>query len=253
MLMLEKTLSSFNSISLNKLETSGLFQKRLDRKYVIPRSMIGELLEYCRDYYDILTIDGSRIFDYQTEYFDTPSFDYYHQHQNGRATRKKLRERTYLNSGERYLEIKCRTNKGTTVKHRVIVDGIMNAGEFIQEHSGFPPSHFNTTLITRYKRITLFHKTRIEKVTLDIDLTYIRGDQTVSYPNIVMVEIKVPNIHEGQLFHFMKKNSIRKGSLSKYCLGMISLDPCIKHNRFKRIYTRLVNLNNYGFSGLFHQ
>lgn len=251
--MLDISLSTFNTISLDKLETSGLFQKRLDRKYVIPRSMIGALLEYCRDYYDILTIDDSKIFDYQTTYFDTPDFSFYHQHQSGRATRKKLRERTYLNSGERYLEIKCRTNKGTTVKHRIVVDEVMDLSEFIQEHSGFSKNQLSSTLVTRYKRITLFHKTRIEKVTLDIDLTYLRGDQIVSYPNIVMVEIKVPNIHEGQLFHFMKNQGIRKGSLSKYCLGMISLDQCIKHNRFKRIYTRLVNLNNYGFSGFLHQ
>ncbi|MBL0134933.1 MAG: VTC domain-containing protein [Chitinophagaceae bacterium] len=251
--MLDKSLTTFNTISLNKLEASGLFQKRLDRKYVIPRSMIGELLEYCSDFYDILTIDDSRIFDYQTTYFDTPDFNFYHQHQSGRATRKKLRERTYLNSGEKYLEIKCRTNKGTTVKHRIVVDGAIDLSEFIEKHSGFSKNILSNTLVTRYKRITLFHKTRVEKVTLDLDLTYLRGDRIVSYPNIVMVEIKVPNLHEGQLFHFMKNHGIRKGSLSKYCLGMISLDNGIKHNRFKRIYTRLVNLNNYGFSGLLHQ
>lgn len=251
--MLDNSLSSFNMISLDRLEKSGLFQKRLDRKYVIPRALIGTLLDYCRDYYDILAIDGSRIFDYETAYFDTTELDFYHQHQSGRAARKKLRERTYLNSGERYLEIKCRTNKGATVKHRIEIDDVVDLSGFIQEHSGFSKSNLNSTLVTRYKRITLFHKTRIEKVTLDLELTYFRGEQIVSYPNIVMVEIKVPNMHEGQLFHFMKEHGIRKGSLSKYCLGMISLDPEIKHNRFKRTYTRLVNLNNHGFSGLLHQ
>jgi hypothetical protein len=251
--MLENSLSTFNEISLERLDASGLFQKRLDRKYVIPRLQVEALLEYCREYYDVLSIGGARIFEYETAYFDTPELDFYHQHQSGRATRKKLRERTYLNSGERYLEVKCRTNKGTTVKHRIAVDGVVDVSGFIEEHSGFSKSYLNSTLVTRYKRITLFHKTRTEKVTLDIELAYFRGEQTVTYPNIVMVEIKVPYMHEGQLFHFMKQHGIRKGSLSKYCLGMISLDQSIKHNRFKRIYTRLVNLNNHGFSGLLHQ
>lgn len=248
--MLDKSLSSYNTISLDKLETSGLFQKRLDRKYVILRLQLDELLEYCSEYYDVLTIDGCHIFDYETAYFDTPALDFYHQHQSGRAVRKKLRERTYLNSGERFVEVKCRTNKGTTVKHRIAVDGVMDTDGFIEKYSGFSKSHLENTLVSRYKRITLFHKTRIEKVTLDIDLSYYGKEHTISYPNIVMVEIKVPHNHEGQLFHFMKQHGIRKGSLSKYCLGMISIDNSIKHNRFKRIYTRLINLNNHGFSGL---
>lgn len=250
--MLETILSTFETISLDKLDESGLFQKRHDRKYVIPRMDLESLLDYCKENYSVLSIDGFRVFGYETSYFDTPGFDLYHQHHSGRASRKKLRERTYLDSGNKFLEIKNRTNKGLTEKHRVAMQTGSDLGEFIERHSGLSKQQLTTTLCTRYKRITLFHKSKVEKLTLDIDLVFYRDNQTVSYSNIVMIESKVPFGKEGQIFQYLKQKGIRKGSLSKYCLGMISLDKNIKHNRFKRIFTQLVNLNNNGSSGLLH-
>lgn len=251
--MLETVLSTFETLSLDKLESSGLFQKRHDRKYVIPKTDLEALLEFCKEYYAVLSIDGCRVFEYETRYFDTPEFDMYHQHHSGRAVRKKLRERTYLDSGAKFLEIKNRTNKGFTEKHRIPISPPTEMNGFIEHYSGFSNRQLTTTLTTRYKRITLFHKSKVEKLTLDMDLVFFRDDQAVSYSNIVMIESKAPLGKEGQVLQFLKQKGIRKGSLSKYCLGLISLIKDIKYNRFKRIFTQLVNLNNHGQSGLLHQ
>jgi hypothetical protein len=41
----------------------------------------------------------------------------------------------------------------------------------------------------------------------------------------------------------MKQLSIRSGSISKYCLGLIALHQPIKFNTFKPIYRRFAALN----------
>ena len=49
---------------------------------------------------------------------------FYNDHHNQRVNRHKIRFREYVDSGLIYLEVKCKTNKGKTVKKRLKVDKI---------------------------------------------------------------------------------------------------------------------------------
>jgi hypothetical protein len=42
----------------------------------------------------------------------------------------------------------------------------------------------------------------------------------------------------------MKEKGIREGGLSKYCLGLASIEPSLKTNTFKPILNRIYRLNH---------
>ena len=246
-------LDEFNAISLEQINASGLFQKRIDRKYVLPADALEELLHYCLPHYAILEINGTRQFDYNTDYYDTENLDTYHQHHSGRANRCKIRERRYLNTGLHYFEVKKRNHKGATEKIRMESAGKPEASELIKDHAGIEPELLINTLTSQYTRITLMHLSKNEKVTIDHQLRFSNEKNSVSYPNIIMVEIKTPSRNESQLVSYMKINGHREGSLSKYCFGLISLNPGLKHNRFKKSLTKILNKNRHGSARLLHQ
>lgn len=247
------SLDEFNTISLEQINASGLFQKRIDRKYVLPAEALGELLSYCHPYYAILEIKGERQFEYKTDYYDTENLDTYHHHHIGRANRFKIRERRYLNSGVHYFEVKKRNHKGATEKIRMESAGKAEASDMIKNHTGLAAEWLINTLTSQYTRITLMHRSKNEKVTIDHALRFSNGGNTVSYPNLLLVEIKTPSRNESQLVSYMKINGYREGSLSKYCFGLISLNPGLKHNRFKKSLTKILNKNRYGSARLLHQ
>lgn len=247
------SLNSFDTIPLEQINASGLFQKRIDRKYVLPAYTLEDILHYCQPFYKVLEINGVREFDYKTDYYDTRELDTYQQHHNGRANRCKIRERVYLNTGLHYFEVKKRSHKGATEKIRMEGSGIQKAGELIKTQAGFEPSLLINTLTSQYTRITLMHRSKNEKVTIDHHLGFSNNGHDISFPNILMVEIKTPSRNESQLVSYMKMNGHREGSLSKYCFGLIGLNPGLKHNRFKKALIKILNKNTHGSPRLLHQ
>lgn len=243
---IEQLLTGFDTLPLDQLESSGLFQNRVDRKYVLPSDKLDELLRFLQESYRVLEVDGKRCFSYQTRYFDTGSFDFYFQHHRDKPSRVKVRERTYLESGLQFVEVKQKEANGHTRKFRTPQQTLESAGAFIESHAGFPAESLSCTLQSRYQRITLFHKTELEKVTLDLGLSYCTDADEQGFPNILLLEIKTPGRTASKLIGWLKEQGIREGSLSKYVLGLISLHPELKHNRFKKAFTNILNKNNYG-------
>lgn len=251
--MNERLLHAFQSCSLEQINNSGLFRNRVDRKYVLPVEALEELLLYCQPYYQILEIKSIRSFSYQTDYYDTAMLTTYHLHHNGRGNRFKIRERSYINTGLHYVEVKKRNHKGATEKVRLEGSGVREAGTMIQAETGLSSKELIHTLRSRYTRISLLHKTENEKVTIDLDLSFSHQEKNLLLPHILMVEIKTPSRNESQLVSYMKRNGFRQGSLSKYCLGLIGLNPDLKHNRFKKSFTKILNKNKHGHSRILQQ
>lgn len=239
-------LASFEKISLDRLEESGLFQNRIDRKFVLPVDEINELLSFCQTDYHVLEVGGKRTFEYVTDYYDTGRFDFYFQHHRGKPSRVKVRERTYLDSGIHFVEVKQKLPNGNTKKFRTKETSVTGSSEFVQAYSGYGASDLQNTLTTKYNRITLFHKTAVEKITIDYNLRFSGNPGNVEFPNILLLEIKTPGRTDGALIRWFREKGYREGSLSKYVLGMISINPGLKHNRFKKAYTRILNKNNNG-------
>jgi hypothetical protein len=237
-------LHKFETLSLIDLQNKAPLLEREDKKFVLAMHQINNVLADCLEEYQILKIENDLFFDYKTAYYDTKDLELYQNHHNGKGNRNKIRKRLYVNSGFTFVEIKNKNNKGKTIKHRLESDNIIAAENFITTHSGLSVSNLTKTLSLEYSRITLLHKTKLEKVTLDYNLVFKDDKSTVKYENVVIAEVKTEKPTAIDFCDIMKKNTIREGSLSKYCLGLISLNNQIKHNNFKHRYNKILKINN---------
>ncbi|MFM6954425.1 MAG: polyphosphate polymerase domain-containing protein [Sphingobacteriaceae bacterium] len=236
-------LDFFDQISLEELQERAPMNRRLDRKYLISQDKLAVVLTACASDYQLLAIKGNRVFAYGTWYYDTPEYTLYHHHHQGKGNRFKVRKRLYAHSGETYVELKCKNNKGVTEKYRVAAANVAEASEFVFAHSGLHSESLIESLAIHYQRITLLHKTKPEKVTLDFNLEFRAGQAQADFTNLVIAEVKTEKGRDMDFAKLMKELGIRSGSISKYCLGLIALNQAIKFNTFKPIYRRFAALN----------
>ena len=95
---------------------------RTDTKFVAGIERVRELLFMAKNDYFVQQTGGMRILSYYSVYFDTKTFDMYVAHQNGKLNRQKIRIRSYVDSGDNFLEVKTKNNRGRTDKKRIPVD-----------------------------------------------------------------------------------------------------------------------------------
>ena len=144
---------------------------RTDTKFVTCKEKLVELLRLAQGKYYAQVIDGSKVANYMTTYWDTDDHHFYLEHHNGRAPRQKVRVRTYLDSNVSYLEVKTKNNHGRTKKKRVEVPtqditGENGNEEFLQGlvHRGMNDIH--PTVRNRFHRITLVNYGKTERLTM---------------------------------------------------------------------------------------
>ena len=99
------SVSKFKPISLDEMNSVALM-KRTDTKFVININYLPVVLNTLLKTYQILEIEGRRIMNYSSLYFDTEDFKFYLDHHNGRVNRTKIRQRKYVDSDLTFLEIK---------------------------------------------------------------------------------------------------------------------------------------------------
>ena len=112
-------LAALPTLTLDELVATAAMQTRIDRKYLLPRAALAEVVAAVATEAAILDIDGQRAFGYRSVYLDTPDLDSYFAAGRGRRRRFKVRTRSYLDTGTTWLEIKTRGPRGTTVKERI--------------------------------------------------------------------------------------------------------------------------------------
>ncbi len=95
-----------------------------------------------------------------------------------------------------------------------------------------------------YHRITLVGRYTPERITLDLDLSFGDGERRREYGDLAIAEVKQDARQPSAFLDLMKQQGVRSGSISKYCLGMVSLDGTIKHNRFKPQFSHLQKVIN---------
>jgi hypothetical protein len=239
-----KIINCFEKIGLITLQNKAPLLDRVDVKFAFSRLILDAVLQDCLDEYQILEIDGNFIFDYTTTYYDTANLLFYKQHRNGKGNRLKIRTRVYENSQVQFIEVKKKTNKGKTVKSRIASSNIALENKFLKEKTGFQMADLNENIISRYRRITLLHKQNREKITLDLNLNFENKDKKIAFDNIVIAEVKSEKNGSALFVKIMKFHKIKEGSLSKYCLGVLTLGNTEKYNNFKSLYVKLLNLNN---------
>ena len=188
------------------------------------------MLNRLKDDYLLVTHHGKSSQVYTTTYYDSSDLKYYLAHHNGHGNRMKVRTRTY-EDGSSFFEIKQKTNKGLTLKERQ---------HFEEQHiEGLAPK-----IKVIYERITLYDLQLQEKLTIDFNLKYLEGDNIINYPELIIAESKKIKNVSSAFMTLMKDKRIEKVSLSKYCLGVVSLFNEVKKNNFKGLVNKIQKLNN---------
>lgn len=214
-------------------------QDRVDTKFMFRESILPQVLKDMAKDYKVLEVANFRYSNYETLYFDTDDFALYRQHHNGKLNRFKFRSRKYVESDLHFFEVKFKSNKGRTVKERIKENETVRelegqAKDFLIETSGHDPSIYKAQLWVNYRRHTFVNKTTPERLTIDTNLTFINDVHRKTYDGLVIAEVKQgSSLEKSPFIALMKKYRVRPKSISKYCLGVISLHPQIKQNRFK--------------------
>ncbi|MGB0428849.1 MAG: polyphosphate polymerase domain-containing protein [Bacteroidia bacterium] len=238
-------LKQFNPISLTEMDKVALM-KRVDTKYVLTDAQLLEILPNIKKAYSSLQIDDRRLMKYNSQYFDTDSYDFYLQHHRGKAGRIKIRKRCYVDSGLCFLEIKRKNKKGATIKKRIKVDEldgfITNNEQSFLISSKMPNVDLVPTLSNSFSRITLVNKHSVERLTIDLGLQFNYGEP-IKGPKggLVIVEVKQPELDRNSpIIKELRHLGLRPQSMSKYCVGVALNIASIKHNRFKK-HLNLIN------------
>ena len=234
---LQQSLETMEPVSLAEMDSCKLLN-RIDTKYVLNVPDLIGLIDTVRNVYRVLCVETVRLSPYRTLYFDTHDHECYLQHHNGKLNRSKYRIREYCASGECFLEIKAKSNKGRTKKRRILIqeieESLSNASEnFIESVIGYVP-HLMPQLWTSFSRITLVNRWVPERVTLDLQLEFSDGSAHKAMPDLVVVEVKQERReNRSPVKESLRGLRIHPMRVSKYCLGTALLKPYLKSNRFK--------------------
>ena len=106
-----EALEAFAPVTLSEMDGVKLMN-RIDSKYLVNEtSLLGILSDAAGAGYRVLVTDGGRISQYDSVYYDTPQLRMFLDHRNRKLTRQKVRTRSYVNSGDTFLETKAGRRK----------------------------------------------------------------------------------------------------------------------------------------------
>jgi hypothetical protein len=245
------TLADFHPTTLDDMNGITL-QKRYDTKFIFHKDQLGDVFDHLAGNYKILEIGEHRSFTYETLYYDTDDYLFYHQHHNQKLNRYKIRCRLYRQSNQRYFEIKFKNNHKKTIKSRLpLTDGDIHSG-LSEESRIFAKKHMtagkcrivdqiNPKLKVEYNRITFINHANKERLTIDNDLTYIdKNYKRCRIDNLVIAELKSEKVSmNSALYQYLKGLKILPTRFSKYCMGVAMTEQRVKSNRFKKKLLRL--------------
>ncbi len=234
----------FTPISLDQLNSKAAMLERLDNKYVVRADVLRAAIEALAERFDILDINGTRAFTYETCYFDDDQLHSYFDHHQGRRRRCKVRVRKYTDAQLCFVEIKLKDKRGLTIKKRMKYSlekyGTLDdsAWQHIRQSYealyGEPFRHVLSPVIEmRYQRITLVAREGGERMTIDCHLQFqANGRVHHTGPDVFVVETKSANGNgvADKILRSLHQHPTQ--SCSKYCVGMAALQTVARHNRF---------------------
>lgn len=223
-------IGNYRCHDLNGLSKAELMD-RVDTKFLLTYEQVAFVIEALEQDYSVLEVEQQRCQKYESIYYDTNDLDLYYKHHNKRLNRHKVRVRRYLSTGQSYLEIKFKNNKGRTVKKRNPIDLSNNNTRYFDDNIAEQTKHIctnkalNPTLKNQYQRVSLACESIGERITIDFDLSqhsFSSGNSIcVSLSNLAVVELKQFKINRHspcyRLFRLMK---VKPVSFSKYCIGV---------------------------------
>lgn len=236
---IKNILNAFAPVSLEEANQKTGLMTRIDRKYWFAFPMLEKVLHELKPFCDVLEVNGKRIINYQTTYFDTPGNDMYLHHHSGRLERYKVRKRKYETSPAGFFEIKRKNNKGVTRKMRIEANfddkGIFpRENKFLIDNSPYSETELRPTLSNNFYRITLISKCRKDRCTIDLQTQFMNEANRYQLNDLVIFELKRSSqLNSSPIVPVLRKLGIRQRGLSKYCTGRALLDNSMKKNAFK--------------------
>lgn len=234
----------FETVSLEEMGAAALMD-RIDRKFLVPTALLPEILSRISSAYRLLDVNGQQRFQYKTSYFDTSDLALYHAHHAGRGKRFKVRIRRYNDDDPGYLEVKLKTGRGRTKKDRARRAQALSPMEQLEKErlldvtDSIAAGRLQEAMQAEFTRITLVRRDAVERVTLDLMLTFSRDGASRAFPEVAVAEVKQAARAPSPFVDAVRALHIREGSLSKYCAGIASLEPRAKKNRFREFLRRL--------------
>ncbi|MFY1633543.1 polyphosphate polymerase domain-containing protein [Solwaraspora sp. WMMB335] len=245
-LPIASSLADLAVVGLAELIDQAALQTRVDRKYLVPLAELPPLLSRAAPYARVLDIDGERSFRYESVYFDTPELVSYHSAAYRRRRRFKVRTRTYLDSGQCWLEVKINGARGNITKHRLPYRPqdratVRPGGDFVDEallrESISPGGDLHPVLVTSYRRSTLLLAGAASRVTIDTGLSWHVGVRMLHLPDFAVVETKTraaASLVDRMLWH----RGLRPARISKYATGLAALRPELPDTPWRRTLRR---------------
>ncbi|WP_159500843.1 polyphosphate polymerase domain-containing protein [Microbacterium sp. 18062] len=240
-------LDRFAPIALDTLVAEAALLTRVDRKYTVPRSALGDILSSLPQGMQVLEIDGERAFSYESVYFDTPDLLSFRMAAQPRRRRFKLRTRAYLDTCTAYLEMKTRGARATTVKERISYDPAhtrrltAEGREYAAlafEGIGVPRGRaedLEPVLTTRYRRATLLQPDGVGRATIDVGLEWEQNPRRrMLLPELAIVETKSAT-RASELDRTLWRWGFRPATVSKYATGLAAMNPELPRNRWSRV------------------
>jgi hypothetical protein len=244
-------LARLDPISLDEVGGTAVAD-RVDTKFLLPAAVVPLLLEQLVGGYRVLEVDGTRLARYSTLFYDTAGLQMYHAHHSGRSPRYKVRVRSYLDSGSRFLEVKRKNNRGRTSKARLRLDATEPPLRALQRQPplgverAIPLDELLPTILVEFSRASLVSRTGRERLTVDVALRFSRGAATVSLPHLAIVELKQERNGSSPFLKALRPFRSRPGAISKYCLGITQLHPDVRRNNFLPLMRRIARITPAG-------
>ncbi len=244
-------LAQLEAIGLAELIERASLLERVDRKYVVPRSVLPALIAAAPTATRVLEHSGRRTHGYRSVYLDTPDLASYRTAGQRRRRRWKVRSRAYLDTGGSWLEVKTRSARDVTTKVRIPHPDLESAAidgpgrSFVDDSlaialvSGVRARELRPVLATSYDRSTLLLPgSRPTRVTIDTELgwTWLASSggsaRDLDRPGLAIVETKggsTPSAMDRLLW----ARGHRPVSISKYGVGVAALHdvPRLKWHR----------------------
>lgn len=238
MSQLHSMLRAMDSISLDATNDQAALLRRFDTKYMAGIEDVIHLLGELSETFRILEIDGLRMFNYRSEYLDSPSREAYRAHLQGRRRRYKCRIRHYVDSAECHVEVKLKGERGETVKSRAphsdegrLSECAAFLAACVADAYGLTvDKNLRRVLDVSYRRITLVSRAGAERVTLDNHISFRDVDtnrECALNESVWIIETKSA-AGRGAADAVLRRARLRPVDVSKYVLGLTLTDPGVR-------------------------
>jgi len=240
-------------VGLEELIATAELQTRVDRKYLLPVRHVESLVARLADESQVLEIGSTRLFDYESVYFDTPDLLAYRLAATQRRRRFKVRTRSYLDSAQCWLEVKTCGSRGSTVKDRLpyelrdrltvapgrwYVSSVLDRTGVLPRGTTPDTLQLRPVLVNRYLRTTLLLPGTASRVTIDTALRWDDGSRSRVLDGLAVVETKTGS-NASSADRALWSLGFRPARISKYATGLAALRPELPSHRWQRTLHRL--------------